>query len=128
MNWLAVSKHHLVQWHKPSPVTLTPWHMSLFWSITAYLLVINHKNSFNCNTYNIEQCTFLVQNYILTHAHKFHQQYLDSPLPSEWYKEWQEETPKCVLIQNLPRHPKWWAQEHNIGCPVKLMYKASTLY
>jgi hypothetical protein len=41
---------------------------------------------------------------------------------------WQEERPKCVLIpENLPRHPKWWVQEHNIGCPMKLISKASTL-
>jgi hypothetical protein len=73
----------------------------------------------------LNNARFLFRINILAHAHKFYQQHLDSPLPSEWYKSdmnWQEETPKCVLIpENLPRHPKLWVQEHNIRCPVKLI-------
>jgi len=132
VNWLAVSKHHLVQWHSNLPLH---WHRDT-WVCFGQLLHICWWSAVRINATAahtvLNNARFLFR---ITFWHL-----LINFISSIWIHHypvngiksdmnWQEETPKCVLIpENLPRHPKWWVQEHNVGCPVKMISKASTLY
>ena len=63
---------------------------------------------------------------VLTHAHKFHQQYLDSPLPSEWCKKWHEltrrDTKVCVNTRKSPKTSKMMSPRtyHRLSCEIDL--------